>query len=257
MRWVLLDEIGVPRAAEEHMAADYAMLTAVRAGGPPILRLYQWSRPTLSIGRFQLDDEIDLAQCRTLGVDVVRRPTGGRALLHGADLTYAIAMPAPATGVLASYAYLARALAAGLARCGVQASVALRSGDRGQACFASQEGADLAVDGRKVCGSAQLQQDGALLQHGAILLDRLAINETDVLAYADPSRREVEAQRLVASTVTLRELGAVHDARSVANALIAGVAETLGAQWEGPQPAAAVVDLGAAESKQPERVPSA
>lgn len=257
MRWVLLDEIGVVRSAEEHMAADYAMLSAVRAGGPPVLRLYTWSRPTLSIGRFQVDDEIDQARCRALGVDVVRRPTGGRALLHGADLTYAVAMPAPATGVLASYAYLARALAAGLLRCGVAASIALRSGDRGQACFASQEGADLAVDGRKVCGSAQLQQEGALLQHGAILLDRLPINETDVMNYADPSRRDVEAHRLLASTVTLRELGAVYDARSVANALIAGVAEALDAHWEGPPPPEALVDLGASESKQPQWVPSA
>ncbi|MFZ4515822.1 MAG: lipoate--protein ligase family protein [Acidimicrobiia bacterium] len=256
-RWVLVDDLASSRSAEEHMALDYAMLAAVRAGSPAMFRLYQWTNPTLSIGRFQVDDEIDGDRCRALGIDVVRRPTGGRALLHGADLTYAVAMPAPVTGVLASYAYLARALAAGLARCGVHADVAIRNGDRGQACFASHEGADLAVAGRKICGSAQLQQDGALLQHGAILLDRLAVNETDVLAYADAQRRTREAQRLVDATVTLRELGAPHDAPTVAAALIAGFGEALDVQWEPPSEAPVVEDLIGTTNRLSAPVPSA
>jgi lipoate-protein ligase A len=78
------------------MDADVALLDEVAAGAPPALRLYTWTRPALSIGRFQSDADVDCEACDAHGVEVVRRPTGGRALLHGADLTYAVAMPRPA-----------------------------------------------------------------------------------------------------------------------------------------------------------------
>ena len=77
------------------MAADLALLDAVAAGGPPALRVYQWSPPALSLGRFQPEDDVDHDACRRAGVEVVRRPTGGRALLHGGDLTYAVAVRPP------------------------------------------------------------------------------------------------------------------------------------------------------------------
>ncbi len=77
------------------MAADLACLDDVAAGGPPVLRLYRWSPPALSLGRFQPEDDVDREACHALGVEVVRRPTGGRALLHGGDLTYAVALCRP------------------------------------------------------------------------------------------------------------------------------------------------------------------
>lgn len=207
------------------MAADLALLDGVVAGAPPALRLYRWSPPALSLGRFQPDGDLNAAACSRWGVQVVRRPTGGRALLHGGDLTYAVAMPrptGPAGSVDALYRRVAGALLAGLARLGVDAAIVRDGGPAGPACFAGGQGADLRVGERKLCGSAQLRRDGAVLQHGAVLLERLGFDETDLL------RTEAGAsERLRSVTVTLGELGAPTDPRTVADALVAGFAEQL------------------------------
>src|SRR4051812_27684372 len=211
------------------MAADAALLDDVAAGGAPALRLYRWMPPALSLGRFQPDDDVDLGECARLGVEVVRRPTGGQGLLHGPDLTYAVAMPLPggaAGGVDAVYTVLARALIAGLARLGVEAAIARHDGPAGPVCFAGQQGADLRVGERKLCGSAQVRRRGAVLQHGSILLTRLPFDETDLLR-TRPGAAAVSRQQLRAATVTLEELGASTDHRTVAHALVEGFAATL------------------------------
>lgn len=204
------------------MAADVALLEDVASGAPPALRLYRWERPALSLGRFQPDEDVDAEACRRLGVEVVRRPTGGRALLHGSDLTYALAVPRPhGASVDALYAHLARGLVAGLARLGVEAGVGTASGPGGPACVTTARGADLQVGGRKLCGSAQVHRGGAALQHGSVLLTRLPIDESDLL------RGPVSRERVRAATVTLEELGAPHGPREVARALVEGFAEAL------------------------------
>jgi lipoate-protein ligase A len=218
-RWRLVDDIGTRRAGAAQMDADLALLDDVAAGAPPALRLYRWDPPALSIGRFQPEGEIDGAACARLGVELVRRPTGGRALLHGADLTYAVAMAEPvgsAGSTDAVYRHLASALVAALTSIGVDAAVARHEGPSGAVCMATQQGADLRVRTRKVCGSAQLRRRGVVLQHGSILLDRLAFDETDLVRDGPP--RAV----LRAVTVTLAELGAPTDARVVADAVVAG-----------------------------------
>jgi lipoate-protein ligase A len=155
-------------------------------------------------------------------VEVVRRPTGGRALLHGGDLTYAVTLPAgPAPNVDATYVYLAGALCAGLARLGVTAEVARHEGPAGAVCMATQQGADLRVGKRKVCGSAQVQRNGSVLQHGAILLERLAFDETDLVVGGH------DRAALRSATVTLAELGAPHDVRVVADAVVGGFRDAL------------------------------
>ena len=253
--WLLRNDLEVAASATDQMVADLAQHASVLAGGPPVLRLYRWHPPALSLGRNQDLADVDQPACARHGVDLTRRPTGGRALLHGGDLTYAVAMRIPEglSGVLEAYAYLARGLAAGLARIGVDADVARRDGERGLACFASAEGADLAVAGRKVCGSAQLQRDGVLLQHGSILLERLPIAEPDLLRYHDEAQRAREVQRLHAATVTLAELGAPTDARVVAEALVSGFADALGARFNG----AGAGEPGAFPAGLPLGVPSA
>ncbi len=205
------------------------MLLAVAAGGMPGLRVYRWVPAAVSLGRFQDDGDVDRDACARLGVEVVRRPTGGKGLLHGGDLTYAVAMPRPAGaagGVDAVYELLAGALIAGLARLGVDAAIARNDGPAGPVCFAGQQGADLRVGDRKLCGSAQVRHHGAVLQHGSILLQRLAYDETDVFRPAPGAREDARAQ-LRAATVTLEELGAPTDHRVVADALIEGFATTL------------------------------
>ncbi len=211
------------------MAADEALLDSVAAGAPAALRLYRWVPPALSLGRFQPDDDVDVEACERLGVQVVRRPTGGMGLLHGADLTYAVALPRPpgrAGGVDAVYELLAGALVAGLAGLGVDAAIARHDGPAGPVCFAGQQGADLRVGDRKLCGSAQVRRDGAVLQHGSILLGRLPFDETALLR-PRPGAPPVTSTELLAATVTLGELGAPTDPHVVADALVEGFTRTL------------------------------
>jgi lipoate-protein ligase A len=222
--WRLIDDLDASLDAAGQMAADEAMLDAVAAGAPSALRLYRWVPPALSLGRFQPIDDVDADACARLGVEVVRRPTGGQGLLHGGDLTYAVAMPLPAGtagGVDAVYRWIADALIAGLARVGVTAAVARHDGPAGPVCFAGQQGADLRIDDRKVCGSAQVRRDGAVLQHGSILLTRLVFDETDLL-HPRPGAPAVTRERLRAATVTLDDVGAPSDPYVVANAVIEG-----------------------------------
>lgn len=237
----MIDDLDVDVDAVGQMEADAALLAEVADGAPAALRLYRWVPPALSLGRFQSEDDVDWEACGERGVGVVRRPTGGRGLLHGADLTYAVATirpPGDAGRVDAVYERLAIALIAGLARLGVTAAIARNEGPAGPVCFASQQGADLRVGDRKLCGSAQVSLGPAVLQHGSILLDRLPFDETDLLgrhARVDEStaaastidsanRRRAQLRR---ATVTLAELGAPSRPRVVADALVAGFAETL------------------------------
>ena len=227
--WRLVDDLDAALGAASQMEADEALLDAVADGAPPALRLYRWTTPAVSLGHFQPDDDVDRDACDRWGADVVRRPTGGRGLLHGADLTYAVAMPRPAGaagGVDAVYTVLAGALIAGLARVGVEAAIARHDGPAGPVCFAGQQGADLRVGERKLCGSAQVRRRGAVLQHGSILLTRLPFDETDLLR-TRPGAPAVTREQLRAATVTMEELGASSDHRAVAHALVEGFGATL------------------------------
>jgi lipoate-protein ligase A len=233
-RWRLLDHLAVPVGAAEQMAVDLALLAGVAAGDLPVLRLYRWAPPALSLGRFQRDDVVDRAACERLGVEVVRRPTGGRALLHGADLTYSVALPRPggAAGTVdALYCTLAGALVAGLARIGVESAIARHDDGAGSGpiCFTGMQGADLRVGERKLCGSAQIRRGRAVLQHGSILLDRLPFDETSVLRRGSEAG-VVDHAELARRTVTMRELGAPDDPHVVGAALVEGFRETLDVQ---------------------------
>lgn len=231
--WCLVDDLGRPCDAAGQMTADVALLEAVAAGAPPTLRCYRWDPPALSLGRFQPDDDVDRAACARHGVEVVRRPTGGRALLHGGDLTYAVAMPIPrgAAGTVdAVYRWVAGALVEGLARLGVEAAIARHEGPAGAVCMGTQQGADLRVGERKICGSAQVRRGGALLQHGSILCTRLDFDETDLVPGA------LERATLRAATVTLAELGAPHDPAVVAAAVIEGFRRALDVEFTSTAP---------------------
>ena len=222
--WRLHDDVAHVRRAAAQMTADLALLDEVAAGAPPALRLYRWHRPALSIGRFQALEDVDAEACARHGVEVVRRPTGGKGLLHGGDLTYAVALPAPpgeAGRVDAVYGMLAAGIIAGLDRLGVHAAVAHHGGAAGPVCFAGQQGADLRVGDRKLCGSAQVRRGDVVLQHGSILLQRLALDETD-LVHPGPDGREAARARLRRVTVTLAELGGPTDPAIVGAAVVEG-----------------------------------
>jgi lipoate-protein ligase A len=170
-----------------NMAVDEAVARAVGDGvAPATLRLYSWNVPTVSLGYLQrTPGGVDFAACRDRGIPVVRRVTGGRAVLHAAELTYSVAVPLDRTwrslSVRDSFILFCRGLIAGLARLGVTAELGETGGRRLEssasgtretgACFLLGEMPALLVGGRKLVGSAQRRWDRCLLQHGSILLD--------------------------------------------------------------------------------------
>ena len=177
--WRLL--LDPPAAGAWNMAVDEALLDGVAAGnGPPTLRFYEWAPPCLSLGYFQPFDVVDVAGCLRLGVDVVRRPTGGRAILHDRELTYSVALPRRLLGddgaVLPSYHRLSLALERGLNRLGAPVVLAPErtaqpGPDHGPVCFDRPSAHEILLDGRKLVGSAQVRQATAILQHGSILIE--------------------------------------------------------------------------------------
>jgi lipoyl(octanoyl) transferase len=156
------------------MAIDTALLEHAE-GGERWLRLYAWE-PCLSFGRHEpAERRYDAEEILARGLMAVRRPTGGRAVWHEAELTYAVAAPsAPAGALREAYAEIHEMLCDALRALGAAAELApaRRAApiDAG-ACFASAAGGEVLVGGRKVIGSAQLRQGGALLQHGSLLLE--------------------------------------------------------------------------------------
>src|SRR2546426_2444691 len=177
--WRLL--VDAPAGGAWNMAVDEVLLDGVAAGTtPPTLRFYEWTPPCLSLGYFQPFDVVDLDGCRALGVEVVRRPTGGRAILHDRELTYSVALPAPLlghdAGILPSYRRLSLALQAGLRRLGINVGLAPESETptravHGPACFDRPSAHEILLQGRKAGGSAQVRRAGALLHHGSILIE--------------------------------------------------------------------------------------
>lgn len=159
------------------MALDEALMARARRCGESVLRVYGWSRPVLSIGRNQravgMYREEVLAE---RGIDVVRRPTGGRALLHHREVTYSVTAPCDDTGaLLTEYGRINALLCSALASLGVPvvvATPAIRAATPSAApCFAEPARGELTLDGRKLVGSAQWRERGAMLQHGSILVD--------------------------------------------------------------------------------------
>jgi len=171
--WRLLDHGPCPPAW--NMAVDEVLRRShAEAGGPPTLRFYQWSRPTLSLGAGQrLPAALTPESLQALNLAVVRRPTGGRAVLHGGDLTYAIVAGQRdgfARSVTGVYRRLCRALQKGLANLGVATTPGKRTPQSGFSCFAGVATGDLAWQGKKFLGSAQAWQGQSFLQHGSLIL---------------------------------------------------------------------------------------
>ncbi|MCL5037870.1 MAG: lipoate--protein ligase family protein [Chloroflexi bacterium] len=164
--------------ASENMAYDEALMTGVRRGIPPTLRLYSWEPPGVSLGYFQPYSDADAASCKKMGVDIVRRPTGGRAILHDQELTYSVIMKIPdgEDGILLNtFKYINKGLLSGLSRLGVDAELVPRSSGVSPrkaagvaACFSSPSAYEVQAGGRKLLGSAQFRKDGVLMQHGSL-----------------------------------------------------------------------------------------
>jgi lipoyl(octanoyl) transferase len=255
---LLIDEAA---AGAANMARDEALLAAHAEGAAaPTLRLYRWHPACLSLGRFQRADAIDQAACARAGVAIVRRPSGGRALLHDRELTYAIVARAdhPLFGdrsILATYRQISLALLAGLRRLGVAAELTPvqrgRQGDRetgrqgdnqqsalplsmspdlrvsksSAACFDTSAAYELTVAGRKLAGSAQTRRAGCILQHGAI---PLAAHAAQLGALLRQPPEDLHTKMIALDQAAGRPIAF----EQLAEALIAGFGDAWGVAFE-------------------------
>ncbi len=178
-----------------NMAIDEAIMIAHREGlVPPTIRFYQWSPPAVSLGYFQdLQKEIDVDVCKNLGIDIVRRPTGGKAVLHDKELTYSFIIkenhPLVNDSILETYKKISGGIIRGLSCLGIKAKlVPLReklkstpSGNEAKSkiphsdiksiCFSVPSQYEVQVEGRKIVGSAQVRKKEIVLQHGSLLIE--------------------------------------------------------------------------------------
>ncbi|HEY3220245.1 MAG TPA: hypothetical protein VGJ80_05905 [Gemmatimonadales bacterium] len=165
--WTLIVD-GVGRSGEYNMAKDEALLEEVARHGGAYLRCYRWDPPTLSLGRNQPNTFYD--------VPIVRRPTGGQAVWHEHELTYAVVAPIALFGSLRkAYCEIHTRLARALRALAVEAVLApahppIRPSAHPASCFAASVGGEIVVGGKKLVGSAQVRRRDAFLQHGSILL---------------------------------------------------------------------------------------
>jgi lipoate-protein ligase A len=186
-RWAVLVTPPLPGAT--NMALDHALMHRAARTGEAVLRIYTWRHPTLSFGRHEAARGVyDRAAITAAGLAVVRRPTGGRAVLHDDEITYSVTAPlspdhhaalpggARRARARALYSAINHLLLQGLARLGVAAQLA--SGDATAhprslgtgPCFDTASDGELVVAGRKLVGSAQWREEGAVLQHGSMLI---------------------------------------------------------------------------------------
>ena len=183
-QWRFLDS--GPHTGAVNMAIDEDLLCRVAAGEEslPVLRFYTWDPPAVSLGRFQImETAVRTEACTRLGIDIVRRVTGGRAVLHNQELTYSVVArtddPLFPNDVLGTYKVLAAGLLAGLGNLGIHAEMVSRSSrhaglvkkdTKDPSCFSSPSWHEILVKGKKIIGSAQRRVPGAFLQHGSILI---------------------------------------------------------------------------------------
>jgi lipoate-protein ligase A len=219
-----------------NMAVDEAILWAVAEGrSPPTLRFYGWEPPCLSIGYSQsMEGEVNVARCRESGIGIVRRPTGGRAILHADELTYSIVAPQMeprvAGGVIESYRRLSAGLVAGLRALGLAVAQVETADDKGEsaACFDAPSSYEITVDGKKLVGSAQVRKKRVVLQHGSLPLEGDIAHIFDFLKVPSEERREELKQELRVRATSLElALGYNVPFEEVVRHLAAGFAQAL------------------------------
>jgi lipoate-protein ligase A len=240
--WRLLMADPLANDGATNMAIDEAVLSCVATlQSPPTLRFYAWDPPCVSAGYSQpMRDLVDLDACRRDGVTWVRRPTGGRAILHTDELTYSMAVPASEKwvrgGVVASYRHLSRGLLAGLRLLGlevVQAEATDEQAAEGSAaCFDAPSHYEITVRGKKLLGSAQVRRHKAVLQHGALPLSGDVTRLVGYLRLPDDERAALGAE-LACRAITLEEaVGRAVPILEVAEALAQGFAQVLNLKLE-------------------------
>jgi lipoate-protein ligase A len=234
--WRYLDTGSLPGAL--NMAIDQAIL-GLHANGkaPPTLRLYQWTPPAVSLGYCQTKHTLDLEACRHLGIDVVRRPSGGQAVLHSGDLTYSViagtedGIPA---AVSAAYRLIAEGLLNGFSRLGldVQMGGGIMKPPQVDICFLRGELGAILHQGKKFVGNAQTWHASSMLQHGSIIVQP-QIETLISLWQKNADSPEVLRNRLTQRMTSLQEmLGRSPEIEEVKAAIKEGISRGLRVRFE-------------------------
>lgn len=228
--WRLL--VGHDGPGAWQMAVDGA-IQAARGRGEclPTLRLYRFDPPCVTIGRFQDETDVDLAWCAERGIDVARRPTGGRGVLHDDELTYSMVAHTDdgiPRGTAASYRYLCAGLVGAFRELGIDAELTARDrGDgRSGACYLHATRADLSVGAAKLSGSAQVWHRDVCLQHGSFVRSRRIEDEACVFGLVGDQATELD----VGTLAIVDALGRTPSFDEISEAVIAGVSAAFGVE---------------------------
>ncbi|BDH62081.1 octanoyltransferase LipM [Lysinibacillus sp. PLM2] len=210
-----------PCSPSYNMALDEALLDLHSRGEiPPVIRFYEWNPATLSVGYFQrAEKEVDFDTLKAQKIGFVRRPTGGRAVLHEHELTYSVIVTEeypnmPAT-VTEAYRVLSEGLLLGFQNLGLNAYFSVPDSEeklldlkkpKSAVCFDAPSWYELVVEGKKVAGSAQTRQKGVILQHGAILLDLDEDKLLSVFKFPSDEAKEKMRTKLPEKAVAINKI---------------------------------------------------
>ncbi|MCD4782774.1 MAG: lipoate--protein ligase family protein [Candidatus Eremiobacteraeota bacterium] len=219
-----------------NMAADEALLVELMKNPvSPTLRFYQWEKPTLSLGYFQKINEVNIERIEAKGYDIVRRPTGGRAVLHWEEVTFCLVIPAFKRGLWEIFKSIHEALESGLNMIGISARVlpvekygrGIRN--RTSACFASPSRYELMLNGKKIAGTAQKKVGDYMLAHGSIPIRPKFKYLFEILNFQNDEEREIAYKNAVAKMTSLYgETGLDYLFEDICNALISGFEKSWG-----------------------------
>lgn len=236
-KWRLLQSD--PSIGAYNMALDEAcLLSSTEGRSLPTLRLYSWETPTLSLGYAQKSSEVNFQQLHERGWGLVRRPTGGRAILHTDELTYSVTAPMDdpvmAGSLLESYQRISKALLAALGFLGIDArgdavyNVASSHSKLDPVCFEVPSNFEITVSGKKLIGSAQARKHNGVLQHGSLPLTGDLSRVTNALLYPTDEKRLEGITRLLSHAGTVESLtGKVISIEVAARAFIHGFSKEL------------------------------
>ena len=212
------------------------------------VRVYGWAPPAISLGWNQRMEEIDVARAEREGIGVVRRPTGGRAILHSDELTYSVSMVSPSKDILSVYNEISQALVRGLTKLGAEVTLEksqphfpmLYRSSASVACFSSSARYEIQIRARKLVGSAQRRyisifDRGVVLQHGSLLLGPGHKRLVDYLNVQDDAQRELLRREMDKRTIDLSEaLGRTVTYNECVGAVKLGFEEAWGIVFEAP-----------------------
>ncbi|MCE9644726.1 MAG: lipoate--protein ligase family protein [Chloroflexi bacterium] len=224
-----------PARGAWNMAVDESILEHIHRGdSQPTLRLYAWEPACLSLGHAQSFSDVDMERVKARGWEVVRRVTGGRAILHSDELTYSVTgsaeEPVLAGGVLESYNRIAQALLFALHDLGLPVEMKERvpsdepaTQNLNPVCFEVPSTYEITVNEKKLIGSAQARRKEGVLQHGSLPLTGDLARICQALVFRDEAAREHAAQRLLARATTIESiLGMATDWETAAQAFVRG-----------------------------------